>query len=261
MVLDGTTLVLGLMGSGGSAPGVQLYDVQTGYGNGKLFGGLPSNAVNNFAATSDILYIATNGGVGRWDYTQGDWINPLTTSDGLPTNVLKMFLLKAILWMATSAGLVEMNLTTNTTALYNSASGLMGTSTKSLTSYSPTGVTENMLFIGHDGAGNERPAVTTIGLTSGAITGHEFDQLPSNNVDALASDFWGIHIATDIGPMTHWNSSSDSSKTAFLPSDIWLAGPKMVSDGDDLLVFGNNGVSIVEARTKFAPKQENDCYA
>ena len=56
----------------------------------------------------------------------------------------------------------------------------------SLLPYSPTGVTENMLFIGHDGAGNERPAVTTIGLTSGAITGHEFDQLPSNNVDALA---------------------------------------------------------------------------
>ena len=45
--------------------------------------------MNNFAATSDILYIATNGGVGRWDYTQGDWINPLTTSDGLPTNVVE----------------------------------------------------------------------------------------------------------------------------------------------------------------------------
>ena len=97
MVLDGTTLVLGLMGSGGFAPGVQLYDVQTGYGNGKLLGGLPSNAVNNFAATSDILYIATNGGVGRWDYTQGDWINPLTTSDGLPNSTsLKRLLLKVI---------------------------------------------------------------------------------------------------------------------------------------------------------------------
>ena len=251
MVLDGTTLVLGLMGSGGSAPGVQLYDVQTGYGNGKLLGGLPSNAVNNFAATSDILYIATNGGVGRWDYTQGDWINPLTTSDGLPTNVVEDVLVEGnSLWMATSAGLVEMNLTTNTTTLYNSASGLMGTSTKSLTSYSPTGVTENMLFIGHDGAGNERPAVTTIGLTSGAITGHEFDQLPSNNVDALASDFWGIHIATDIGPMTHWNSSSGFFENG-IPSFQIFGWPvqKMVSDGDDLLVFGNNGVSIVEART------------
>ena len=137
MVLDGTTLVLGLMGSGGSAPGVQLYDIQTGYGNGKLLGGLPSNGVNNFAATSDILYIATNGGVGRWDYAAGDWINPLTTSDGLPTNVVEDVLVEGnSLWMATPAGLVEMNLTTNATTLYNSASGLMGTSTMSLTTYS-----------------------------------------------------------------------------------------------------------------------------
>ena len=250
MVLDGTTLVLGLMGSGGSAPGVQLYDLQTGYGNGKLLGGLPSNGVNNFAATSDTLYIATNGGVGRWDYAASDWINPLTTTDGLPTNVVEDVLVDGnSLWMATTGGLVEMNLTTNATTLYNSASGLMGTSTMSLTSYSSTTL-PSTLFIGHDGAGNERPAVTTIDLTSGAITGHEFDQLPSNNIDALASDYWGIHIATDIGPMTHWNSTSSFFENG-IPSYQVFGWPveKMISDGDNVLVFGGNGVSIVEART------------
>ena len=250
MVRVGTTLVLGLMGSGGSAPGVQLYDLQTGYGNGKLIGGLPSNAINGFAATTDVLYIATNGGIGRWNYATSDWMNPLTTSDGLPTNVVEDVLVEGnYLWMTTTAGLVRMNLTTNATSLYTSASGLMGTSTMSLTSYTPTGG-ETTLFIGHDGAGSERPAVTTIGLSTGTIVGHEFDQLPSNNIDALASDYWGVHIATDIGPMTHWNSSSSFFENG-IPSFQVFGWPveKMVSDGDHLLVFGGNGVSIVEART------------
>ena len=253
MVRYGNSLVLGLMGSGGSAPGVQMFDLQSGYGNGRLIGGLPSNSVNNFAATSDVLYIATNGGVGRWNYAAQDWINPLTTTDGLPTNIVEDVLVEGnYLWMATPTGLVRMNLTTNATNVYSSASGLMGTSTKSLTSYSPpsVGFAETMLFIGHDGAGNERPAVTTIGLTSGAIVGHEFDQLPSNNVDALTSDFWGIHIATDIGPMTHWNSSSGFFENGIASFQIfgWPVD-KMVSDGDDLLIFGGDGVSVVEART------------
>ena len=157
------------MGSGGSAPGVQLYDLQTGFGNGKLIGGLPSNAINGFAATTDVLYIATNGGIGRWNYATSDWMNPLTTSDGLPTNVVEDVLVEGnYLWMTTTAGLVRMNLTTNATSLYTSASGLMGTSTMSLTSYTPTGG-ETTLFIGHDGAGSERPAVTTIGLSTGTI--------------------------------------------------------------------------------------------
>ena len=119
-----------------------------------------------------------DGGVGRWDYAAADWINPLTTSDGLPTNIVEDVLVEGnYLWMTTTAGLVQMNLTTNATTLYTSASGLMGTSTMSLTSYSPPSTTgETTLFIGHDGAGSERPAVTTIGLTSGTIIGHEFDQ-------------------------------------------------------------------------------------
>ncbi|MBT5595231.1 MAG: hypothetical protein HOJ60_06840 [Euryarchaeota archaeon] len=258
MVRVGTTLVLGLMGSGGSAPGVQLYDIQTGYGNGKLIGGLPSNAINNFAATPDILYIATNGGVGRWDYATADWINPLTTSDGLPTNIVEDVLVEGnYLWMTTTAGLVRMDITTNATTLYTSASGLMGTSTMSLTSTTSTVVSPNgtattstMVHVSHDGAGSERPAVSTIDLNSGTITGHEFDQLPSNNIDALASDFWGVHIATDIGPMTHWNSTSSFFENG-IPSYQVFGWPvqKMISDGDHVLVFGNNGVSIIEART------------
>ena len=258
MVRVGTTLVLGLMGSGGSAPGVQLYDIQTGYGNGKLLGGLPSNLINNFATSTDVLYIATNGGVGRWNYTESDWMNPLTTADSLPTNIIEDVLVDGnYLWMATPAGLARRDISTGNTIVYTSASGLMGTSTMSLTSAvntitnsDGTVSSETTLFIGHNGAGNERPAVTTIGLTTGDITGHEFDQLPSNNVDALASDYWGIHVATDIGPMVHWNSSSNFFESG-IPSYQIFGWPveKMVSDGEHVLVFGGSGASIIEART------------
>jgi hypothetical protein len=37
----GSTLVIGLQGSSGSAAGVQVYDPSTGFGNGRLLGGLP----------------------------------------------------------------------------------------------------------------------------------------------------------------------------------------------------------------------------
>ncbi|DAC47696.1 MAG TPA: hypothetical protein D7H93_00470, partial [Candidatus Poseidoniales archaeon] len=202
----GNDLIIGLQGSSGSAAGVQIYTPGTGFGNGRLLGGLPSNNVNAFTESSTMLYIATNGGIGRWDYTTSDWANPLTTSDGLPTNVVEdVVMVGTDLWMATTAGVVKMDTLTNATTLYNSGSGLMATSAQSLTTAvetvqnnDGTTSTSTTLFIGHDGAGSERPGVTSMD-DNGAIEWHKFDQLSSNTVDALAADWWGLHIATDIG--------------------------------------------------------------
>lgn len=258
LFLDGNTLVIGLQGSSGSAAGVQLYDLTTGFGNGKLLGGLPSNIVNAFTETSSTLYIATDGGVGRWDYAASDWINPLTTSDGLPTNVVEdIQVIGTDLWMATAAGVVKMDTLTNATTLYSSGTGLMATSAQSLTTTTQTttdnaGVTTTVttLFIGHDGAGAERPGVTSIEDANGAIQWHKFDQLPSNTIDALASDWWGLHIATDVGPMTHYNGQTNQLEDG-VPSFQVAGWPiqKMISDGDHVLAIGQNGASILSART------------
>ena len=258
LFVSGNTLVIGLQGSSGSAAGVQLYDIATGFGNGKLLGGLPSNVINAFAETSSTLYIATNGGVGRWDWAANDWINPLTTSDGLPTNVVEdIQVIGTDLWMATAAGVVKMDTLTNATTLYSSGTGLMATSAQSLTTATQTttdnaGTTTTVttLFIGHDGAGAERPGVTSVEDTSGAIQWHKFDQLPSNTIDALASDWWGLHIATDVGPMTHYNGQSNQLEDG-VPSFQVAGWPiqKMVSDGDHVLAIGENGASILSART------------
>ena len=258
LFLDGNTLVIGLQGSSGSAAGVQLYNLTTGFGNGRLLAGLPSNSINAFTESSTTLYIATNGGVGRWDYSASDWINPLTTSDGLPTNVVEdIQMIGTDLWMATAAGTVKMDTLTNATTLYSSGTGLMATSAQSLTTTTVTttdntGTTTTVttLYIGHDGAGAERPGVTAVETSSGAIEWHKFDQLPSNTIDALASDWWGLHIATDVGPMTHYNGQLDQFEDG-VPSYQVAGWPvqKMVSNGDHVLVIGQNGASILSART------------
>ena len=254
----GNTFVIGLQGSSGSAAGVQVYDPNTGFGNGRLLGGLPSNNVNAFTESSTMLYIATNGGIGRWDYALSDWLNPLTTSDGLPTNVIEdVQIIGTDLWIATAAGVVKMDTLTNATTLYSSGTGLMATSAQSLTKTTQTttdnaGVTTTVttLFIGHDGAGAERPGVTSIEDASGAIQWHKFDQLPSNTIDALASDWWGLHIATDVGPMTHYNGQSNQLEDG-VPSFQVAGWPlqKMISDGEHVLAIGQNGASILSART------------
>ena len=55
------------------------------------------------------------------------------------------------------------------------------------------------VFVSHDGRGIDRPGITQISADKCCIAQHQFDQLPSNSVTAVASDTWGVHIATDIG--------------------------------------------------------------
>ena len=82
------------------------------------------------------------------------------------------------------------------------------------------------------------------------IQTHRFDQLPSNTVTALASDWWGLHIATDVGPMTHWNGINaqfeDGSAAFQVPS--WPV-EKLVSNGDQLLAIGRDIITIIDATT------------
>ncbi|MDP6333896.1 MAG: fibronectin type III domain-containing protein [Candidatus Poseidoniaceae archaeon] len=258
--LVGTDLVVGLQGNFGSSAGVQVFDTTTGtFGNGRLLAGLPSNYINGFAANSDVMYIATNGGVGRWSYLTSDWLNPLTTTDGLPTNIIEdLELVNNDLWMATPSGLVKMDTTSNSVSTITNQNGLLGTSTWGLTStmstvVSPNGTASTLetIHVSHDGAGNERPGVSSVDATTGLVSQtHRFDQLPSNTVTAIASDWWGLHIATDVGPMTHWNGLNSQFEDGVASWQIpsWPI-EQMVSNGDEVLVIGNNIITIIEART------------
>ena len=103
----------------------------------------------------------------------------------------------------------------------------------------------------HDGRGADRPGVSLVSpSTQQVISTHRFDQLPSNTVTAMTADWWGIHMATDVGPLTHWNASSGDFEdgTGSVQSQYPIFS--MVSDGDELLSMGSrNNVLLSEART------------
>jgi len=259
LVLVGTDLIVGLQGNFGSSAGVQIFDTTTDtFGNGRLLAGLPSNYINGFAADADVMYIATDGGIGRWSYQTNDWLNPITTTDGLPTNIIEdVQLINNDLWMASPSGLIKMDITSNAISTITTQNGLLGTSTWGLTSTTSTITTPNgvslstILHVSHDGAGNERPGVSSVDTSNGLVNQtHRFDQLPSNTITAVASDWWGLHIATDVGPMTHWNGLTSQFEDGVASWQIpsWPI-EKMVSNGDEILVIGNNVITIIEART------------
>ncbi len=258
--LVGTDLIVGLQGNSGSSAGVQIFDTTTDtFGNGKLLAGLPSNNINGIESTSDVIYIATNGGIGRWSLQTNDWLNPLTTIDGLPSNIVEDLVFESPdLWAATPSGLAQINTLTGTIDVLTSSDGMLGSSTWGLTSAlsiltSPNGTTtiSQQVYVSHDGAGNERPGVSSIDASTGLVSQtHRFDQLPSNTVTAVASDWWGLHIATDVGPMTHWNGLNDQFEDGVASWQIpsWPV-EMMASNGDEVLMIGNNIITIIEART------------
>ena len=107
------------------------------------------------------------------------------------------------------------------------------------------------LVLGHDGAGSERPGVSIVDSSSNAVLDtHRFDQLPSNYITAVASDYAGLHIATDVGPMIHYDGLSDEFEDGLSSSQIpsWPIY-RMSSDGTHLMLMGLNAMTIVEAHS------------
>ena len=245
-------LVIGLAGDGGSPPGVQMFNLNTDqFGNGRLIAGLPSNIINGFAETSSILYIATNGGIGRWNYTTNDWMDSLTVANGLPNDFVDdVMVVGGDVYMATPAGVFIWNEASGSGSTLTTTQGLMGQSTWGLTSVTNS-VGSTTVIVSHDGRGSERPGVSLIDASTQQVTStHRFDQLPSNTVTALTGDWWGLHIATELGPLTHWNGTSADFEDGVQFQQSQYPVHTMVSNGDEVLVLGGqNDAMLVQART------------
>ena len=83
-------MYVGLMGREGSAAGFQTFDTDTRtWSHGSLIAGLPSDIVRDFLDYGDHIMVATYGGIGLWNTTRGDWDDPITTIDGLPTPIIE----------------------------------------------------------------------------------------------------------------------------------------------------------------------------
>ena len=244
--------VVGLAGDGGSPPGVQMFDPSTGqFGNGRLIAGLPSNIVNGFSATTDVLYIATNGGIGRWNYTTNDWMDSITASGGLPNDIVEdVVSVGNTVYMATPSGVFVWDTLSGTGTTMTTANGLMGQSAWGLVAHTSASGTVSVL-VSHDGRGAERPGVSIVDTaTQQVVSTHRFDQLPSNTVTALTSDWWGVHIATDGWPLTHWNASSGEFEDGARFTQVQYPVHSLFSNGEQVLALGgeNDGM-LVEART------------
>jgi hypothetical protein len=163
MHLFNSQLVIGLAGDGGSPPGVQMFDPLTSqFGNGRLIAGLPSNIVNGFTDTTGVLYIATNGGIGRWNYTTNDWMDSITVGNGLPIDIVEdVFAVGSDIYMATPAGLFVWDPSTQSGTTMTVADGLMGQSTWGL-ALTTTNTGSSTVIVSHDGRGSDRPGVTLV---------------------------------------------------------------------------------------------------
>ena len=172
------------------------------------------------------MYVATQNGIARWNVTADDWDNPLTTTDGLPSsNIEDVKFLSNTLYIASASGLTQYIPATGAINTNTSADGLVG-NLWSIETYSPPTANQAIqVVIGHDGAGSERSYGLNFDSSSnGVLSTHRFDQLPSNYVTAVASDYAGLHIATDVGPMVHYDGLSDEFEDGLASSNS-LRGP------------------------------------
>ena len=252
MHLYNNQLVIGLAGDGGSPPGVQMFNPLTSqFGNGRLIAGLPSNIINGFTETSTVFFIATDGGIGRWNYSTNDWMDSITAANGLPSDVVEdVYAVGTDVYMATPSGLFVWDMTTQSGTTMTVNDGLMGQSTWGL-SFVNSGSGGPTLLVSHDGRGSDRPGVSLVNTNTQQVTStHRFDQLPSNTVTSLTSDWWGLHIATEGWPLTHWNLSSGDFEDGVRFSSNQYPVRSMFSNGDEVLAIGGlNAGMLVEGRT------------
>jgi hypothetical protein len=182
--------------------------------------GLSSNNIQDLSAPLSsngnhiILYVTTPEGVDRWLIDSEVNLGKLTASDGMiGTDAHDILLMPGI-------GIPGINVIN--------------------------------AYISHRGSDLSRPGITTMEIdTQGTgneqiIDHHRFDQLPSNNVKALTSDSWGLHVATTESPLVHYNQTSMEFENGVA---LWqLSGTQvtdMYSDGTRLLITSDDGATVV----------------
>ena len=264
IVRYGGDLVIGLAAESGSSPGVQNFNLTTQtFTSGRLIAGLPSNIVNGFGTSSTHMYIATDNGIGVWNYSNDDWEDSITSADGLPSSVVNDIFVGgssssgsgSLIYFATANGVVEYDEGTSQLQTIGKAQGLAGNSAWMFAeSTSPSGATN--LLISHDGRGDERPGISILSLSTNPPTldsTHKFDQLPSNIALSLSSDWWGVHISTlNSQQMIHWNSSSGDFEEGqgFVNLNSWWPARDIMSNGNQIVsISSNNGIAMLESRT------------
>ena len=271
LIHDGDNMFIGLMGWSGSSAGFQTFDPDTrSWGQGSLLAGLPSNIVTDFVEYGEHVLVSTHGGIGLWNLTKYDWDDPITTVDGLPTPISNhLFVPPApILGNGTvlvggPTGLIVLDQNLGIVGTIGTAEGLVGDFVSGIVyadavsrtfNDSATGSTitlhhDSAIFISHNGQGVTRPGVAAWDVSTDSYNGtYNIDMIPSNDVSAVETDLWGVHIATSNQPLVHWNGTSMAmeSGSGAIELQAWPI-TDLASDGTHVAAISASKISIVMA--------------
>ena len=268
IIIEDEKMYVGLIGMDGSSAGFQAFSPEDRqWGQGSLIAGLPNNAVNDFIEYEDHILVATDGGIGLWNTTKSDWDNPITSINGLPNSIITHLFIPPSPLMSNGTiitggpnGLAILDSNFNFLGEIGRLDGLIGDSVAGITYADAStrvvndSITGNpiilhhdaALFISHDGFGSTRPGVSAWDLATDKSNGtYNIDMLPSNEVTAITSDYWGVHIATSSEPMVHWNGTSMTMESG--PGAFNLQGwpvTDLTSDGIHLSAISSNRISV-----------------
>ena len=265
---DGTMYV-GLMGESGTSAGYQAFNTNTeNWGQGSLIAGLPSNIVRDFLEVDNHVLIATSGGIGMYNLTKDGWDSPITSYNGLPSPVIEHLMLldspiqgNGTILAGGLAGLTVLE--AGTYSIQNTidySDGLIGNRvsgmlfadsvTREVTVGNSSIIQHHnaSIFISHNGQGATRPGVAAWDIDTDSQNGtYLIDMIPSNNVLNLAADSWGVHVATDIAPVVHWNGTMGQMEAGTNPSNLLSWPPvKMASNGNYLVLIGSGGINLLD---------------
>ena len=268
IIIEDGKMYVGLIGMDGSSAGFQTFSPENRqWRQGSLIAGLPNNAVNDFVEYENHILVATDGGIGLWNTTKSDWDNPITSIDGLPNSIISHLFIPPTPLMDNGTiitggpnGLVILDSNFSFLGEIGRFDGLIGDSVAGITyadavtrvvNDSNTGNQiilhhDAALFISHDGIGSTRPGVSAWDLATDKSNGtYNIDMLPSNDVTAITSDYWGVHIATSSEPIVHWNGTSMTMESG--PGALNLQGwpvTDLSSDGNHVVAISSNRISV-----------------
>ena len=271
MLVEGNLVYIGLMGWDGSSAGFQEFDPNNrSWGEGSLIAGLPSNIVTDFVQFQDHILVSTHGGIGLWNLTKNDWDDPITTIDGLPSPISNHLFVppapvlgNGTVLIGGPTGIISLDQNLTVSGFAGRDHGLLGDFVSGMVYAAPvsrvvndtsTGTTitihhDAAIFISHNGQGVTRPGATAWDISTDTANGtYNIDMIPSNDVSAVATDQWGVHIATSSQPIVHWNATSMIMEAG--PGALDLQGWPIIdltSDGTNLAAVSSGKIAVLRS--------------
>ncbi|HJN54796.1 MAG TPA: hypothetical protein QF646_00230, partial [Candidatus Poseidoniales archaeon] len=201
LTVQGDKLVVGLVGTQ-NVVGGQIWNLTTHvWDAGAILPDMPGDIVLGMVEHDNMFLFATNGGLGMWNISTSSWVTPMTQSNGLLDNYLTSIdVFGGDVWVGTKLGLMKLDHANRTVLVtVTKGTGLPEDGIGSMVVSQSGG--NQTLIIGQPGLGFAPPTASVISTSGSILDTALLEQIPSNDVTAIASDGYGVHVATGKGPL------------------------------------------------------------